>query len=76
MLCKYKDVFGKPKSGPHNLRIFDFALFDIICTFLGAFIIAKYFKLNYWITLISLFILGIILINYYLIRSFTRLDKK
>lgn len=73
MFCKYKDVFGKLKSGPHKFRIFDFALFDIICTFLGAFIIAKCFKLNYWVTLISLFTLGIVLHRLFCVR--TTVDK-
>jgi hypothetical protein len=60
-LCKYKDIFGKPKEGIHNYRFMDFAIVDIIFTILGAYIIYKYTQYDFYKVLISLFILGIIL---------------
>lgn len=30
MLCKYKDIFGKPGEGFHKERVFGLALYDII----------------------------------------------
>jgi fatty acid desaturase len=60
MLCKYKDALGKPKKGIHSYRIFNIAIADVIMTIIGAVIISYLFKFNFWITLIILFLLGII----------------
>jgi len=60
MLCKYKDALGKPKKGIHSYRIFNIAIADVIMTIIGALIISYLFKFNFWITLIILFLLGII----------------
>jgi hypothetical protein len=60
-LCKYKDIFGKPKEGAHSYRIFDVAIVDVAFTLLGAYLIARYFNLPLLHTTITLFILGIII---------------
>jgi len=59
-LCKHKDIFGKPKEGPHSYRIFNIAIIDTVLTILLGYFISKYFKLNLFYVLIILFILGII----------------
>jgi hypothetical protein len=56
MLCKYKDILGKPKTGIHSYRIFNIAIADLI---IASLIISYFFKFNFWITLIILFLLGI-----------------
>jgi len=62
MYCKYKDFFGEVNTGIHSYRIFNIAIFDVIFTFLAAFIIHLIIpNYNYYIILFSLFILGIIL---------------
>ncbi len=59
-LCQYKDIFGKPGEGAHSYRIANVAVVDVLFTVIGAYLIAKLFKLKFLKTLIVLFILGII----------------
>jgi hypothetical protein len=61
IFAKYKDIFGKPKEGIHSIRIFDFAIIDIIMTFVGAYFISKYYKINVCLIFTLLFIYGQIL---------------
>ena len=60
-ICKYKDIFGKPRKGVHSYRFLDFAIIDIIFTIIGAYLISKYSNYNFYKILLFLFILGIIL---------------
>jgi len=60
MLCKYKDIFGKPNQGVHSIRLFNIAIVDVVMTIIGAFFISKFLKTGFWFTLIFLFISGII----------------
>jgi hypothetical protein len=57
----YSEIFGKPNEGIHSYRILDLAIVDIIMTIIGAIIISLIFKINLFLTLIFLFLLGIIL---------------
>ena len=57
----YSEIFGKPKQGVHSYRILDLAIADIIMTIIGAIIISAIFKINFFLTLIFLFLLGIVL---------------
>lgn len=62
-LCQFKNVFGEPGKGLHNIRLFDIAIVDVIMTFIGARII-QYLsndQYTYMYCLIALFILGILL---------------
>jgi uncharacterized membrane protein YcaP (DUF421 family) len=61
MLCKYKDIFGKVKTGVHSIRLFDIAIIDVIGTILIGVAINYYTKINIFIILIILFLLAIIL---------------
>ena len=61
IFAKYKDIFGKPNEGVHSIRIFDFAIIDIIMTFIGAYFISKYYKIDTWLIFTLLFIYGQIL---------------
>jgi fatty acid desaturase len=73
MLCKYKDALGKPKTGIHSYRIFNIAIADVIMTIIASLIISYFFKFNFWITLIILFLLGIILHRIFCVK--TTVDK-
>jgi hypothetical protein len=74
MLCQYKDALGKPGQGIHSYRIFNIAYVDVIFTIIGAYIIYLFFpKINYFVILISFFILGIILHKMFCVR--TTIDK-
>lgn len=61
-LCKYKDILGTPNVGLHSYRILNIAIFDVIGTFIIAYLIV-YFNPEYkfWKVSIILLILGIIL---------------
>lgn len=78
-LCKYKDLFGKPKQGVHSTRIFDLAVMDIISTIVGGFIIGyiiRRFVYPWWsipATIMGLFVAGIILHRAFCVR--TTVDK-
>ena len=74
MLCQYKDILGKPGQGIHSYRIFNIAYVDVLFTIIGAYIIYLFFpKMNYFVILILLFILGIILHKIFCVR--TTIDK-
>jgi len=61
MLCKYTNIFGKPKEGIHSIRIYDIAIIDVILTIIFSFIISYYYKINFYLVLTVLFIIGEIL---------------
>lgn len=64
MSCPFKEyrwIFGKEGKGVHSIRLFDIAIVDVLATIIGAFLLSYYFKINFWIILFILFILGIIL---------------
>jgi len=69
MLCKYKDIFGKVGKGIHSYKIFNISIFDVLLTILVAFIISLFTKYNFISILISLFILGIILLIYFVLEQ-------
>jgi hypothetical protein len=74
MLCQYKNALGKPGQGIHSYRIFNIAYVDVIFTIIGAYVIYLFFpKINYFVILISFFILGIILHKMFCVR--TTIDK-
>ncbi len=60
-LCKFKDIFGKPREGPHSYRIFNIAIVDTVLTIIIGYLISKYFKLKLVNVLIVLFILSVII---------------
>lgn len=60
-LCQYRDLLGEPGKGAHSIRIFNIAVVDVVLTFLGAWLIAYGFKLDYLPTLIIFFVLGVFL---------------
>ena len=60
-LCKYKDIFGKSKEGPHSYRFLNIAIVDTVLTIIIGYFISKFFKLNLFQVLIVIFILGTII---------------
>lgn len=45
--CPYRDIFGKPREGPHSYRIFDVAVVDSVLTVLLALFLQKIFFQNF-----------------------------
>ena len=72
-LCRYKDIFGRPREGAHSYRIFDIAVVDVAATVVLAFIIARLFGLSFWKSLVALFIIGIVSHRVFCVR--TTVDK-
>ena len=68
-LCQYSNLFGAPGKGAHSFRIFNIAVVDVALTLLGAWLLSKVFKSGYLITLLTLFILGIILHKLFCVRT-------
>jgi len=59
--CQYKDILGEPRKGIHEIRLFDFAIVDIILTFILAYGLTLLTGYDYWIMLLFSFLLAIIL---------------
>jgi hypothetical protein len=72
-LCRYKDIFGRPREGAHAYRIFDIAVVDVAATVIVAFVIARVFSVAFWKSLIVLFIVGILSHRVFCVR--TTVDK-
>jgi uncharacterized membrane protein len=58
IFAQYKDILGVPREGIHGIRVYDFAIVDFVMTFVGACIIAYFFKINVFLVFLYLFILG------------------
>jgi len=58
IFAQYKDILGVPREGIHATRLYDFAIVDFVMTFIGACIIAYFFKMNVFFVFLYLFILG------------------
>ena len=68
-LCKYKDILGKPNSGLRSIRILDIAILDVLSLIIVGMLISNTFKIPLLYTIISLFILGIILHRLFCVRT-------
>ena len=73
MLCDYKNIFGEPGKGIHKYRIFNIAIVDVILTIVLAYFIAYLLKIDFFLTLLLLFILGIVLHRVFCVK--TTIDK-
>ena len=72
-LCKYKDIFGRPKEGGHSYRIFNIAIMDVVFTIVGAIIFSWLFNIAMWKSIVGLFLLGIFFHRLFCVR--TTIDK-
>lgn len=72
-LCKYKNALGTPRKGIHSYRLFGVAIADVIMTIIAAALISYFFKYSFVTTLVTLFILGIVLHRLFCVR--TTIDK-
>jgi len=58
-LCKYKNVFGKPREGVHSARLLDTAVVDVVLTVVLAYattLIDKRWDL--WTAIVFWFLVG------------------
>ena len=73
MTCEYKEIFGKPREGIHNIRLFDLAIVDIIGTIIIGLLIAKKFNYDKYKVIGILFLMGIISHRLFCVK--TTVDK-
>lgn len=59
-MCKYKDILGKVGEGVHSYRFLNIALVDVLATIFVAYLIHRFTKMKFSISLILLFLLGIV----------------
>ena len=72
-LCRYKDIFGRPREGAHAYRIFDIAVVDVVATIVVAYVCSRLFGVVFWKSLVALFIIGILSHRAFCVR--TTVDK-
>lgn len=72
-LCRYKDIFGRPREGAHAYRIYNIAIVDVAATVIVAFILSRAFALSFGKSLVGLFLIGIISHRAFCVR--TTVDK-
>lgn len=68
-LCKYKNIFGIPGEGAHRYRIFNIAIVDVVMTIIAAIIISKYIGVSFWKSLLTLFLLSILLHRIFCVKT-------
>lgn len=77
-LCPYtrflKPFFGEPtNTGIRKYRILGISIMDVAVVIFICYLISFYFKYNLWITLVIVFLLGIIVHRIFCVR--TTVDK-
>lgn len=60
-MTQYSDVLGKPGTGLHAYRLCNIAIVDVLLTVFVAYTIHCVFRVSFWWTLLSLFVIGIAL---------------
>ena len=75
-LCKYKDIFGKPKKGLHSIRMFDIAIIDMLGTLGVSYFISQYFEINFIVVFIGMLIFSVIIHKLFCVETtLTKLFK-
>jgi len=72
-LCQYKNMLGIPGQGIHSYRFLNLAIADVVMTILGGVLLAWGMRWNVFITVGSIFLLGIVLHRLFCVR--TTIDK-
>lgn len=60
-MSNVKDIFGKPNTGLHSIRIANIAVVDVALTIFIGYLISVFFECDLITTIIVLFIIGEIL---------------
>ncbi len=77
--CKYSDMFGEPKKGLHQYRLFDIAIVDVVFTLIGAYILCVLYGFvfktheRYFTFAVILFTIGIVMHRLFCVE--TTIDK-
>ena len=68
MECSYQNSLGVPGQGFHT-HLWGVAVGDVVATFIGAWLIARYTGWNLLYTTLGLFILGIVLHHLFCVKT-------
>ena len=60
-LCQYKNIFGKPNTGIHTYRILNIAIVDFGLTVLIAYLISKYYFIDFIYVFIIIMLIGLLM---------------
>jgi uncharacterized membrane protein YcaP (DUF421 family) len=60
-LCEYKNIVGEPRKGIHSIRLFDFAIIDILGTVGLAFILSKITGISFLLSFLIWILIAIFL---------------
>jgi hypothetical protein len=71
--CQYSTLFGIPGEGIHKYRIFNIAIVDLLATFAAAWLFAKIFEANLFISILVFLFLGILAHRIFCVK--TTIDK-
>ena len=69
LLCKYKNIFGKPGEGLHSIRFMGISIFDVIIVLLAALLISYIYKISIFYTIIPIFFSGIIIHRMFCVQT-------
>ena len=61
MFCAYKNIFGEPKKGIHQYRLFGLAIFDVLGLIGINYIISSTYNIDFFQLLIVLILLTILI---------------
>ena len=59
MLCRHRDVFGRPGAGVHAVRFLGVAVVDVLATAVVAWAAAYAFGWSFGWTMLALVVLGV-----------------
>lgn len=68
-LCKYKNIFGEPKTGIHKYRIMNVAIVDVLIVLVIAVAMAWGFRWPYLPTIVGMYLLGIVVHRLFCVRT-------
>ena len=57
---KFRDIFGKPNTGIHKIKLGDTSIIDYLATIIGAMVISYYTKIPLVIMTIIILLFGIL----------------
>lgn len=67
--CKYRHIFGIEGQGAHSYRLFNIAIVDFVGTIILGIILSKITHINIYISIIIMFLLGILLHKLFCVKS-------
>ncbi len=69
--CIYRNIFGKPNTGAHSVRVFDIAILDVISTFFIVYLMNSYYNTleNVWRDFFILLLLSVFIHKLFCVQT-------